>query len=189
MDTLCADDTLLLRPFEEPDLKEFVRYRADPEVARFQSWDENYTLKDATALFQAMDYKRFTEPGLWFQIAIVRRVSQELLGDLALHFLPQQQVEIGFTLAPESQHQGIARHALRILLPHLFSKYDIHRVSALTDARNLPAQKLLEALYFRREAHYVKSLHFKGSWVDEYSYVLLREEFHLLSAARQAITP
>ncbi|WP_046004340.1 GNAT family N-acetyltransferase [Pseudoalteromonas rubra] len=184
MDMLCADNTLLLRPFEESDLKEFARYRANPEVARFQSWDENYTLRDATTLFQAMDYSRFTEPGLWFQIAIVRRVSGELLGDLALHFLPQQQVEIGFTLAPESQHRGVARHALRILLPHLFSKYDIHRVSALTDPRNLPAQKLLEALHFRREAHYIKSLYFKGSWVDEYRYALLREEFLITESIR-----
>ncbi|TMP25644.1 N-acetyltransferase [Pseudoalteromonas rubra] len=186
---VCGDDTLFLRPFEESDLKDFVRYRANPEVARFQSWDENYTLKDASALFQAMDYNRFAEPGLWFQVAIVRRVSAELLGDLALHFLPQQQVEIGFTLAPESQRKGVARHALRLLLPHLFSKYDIHRVSALTDTRNLPAQKLLEALYFRCEAHYIKSLYFKGSWVDEYSYALLREEYNQLTSSMQPIVP
>ncbi|MCG7534801.1 GNAT family protein [Pseudoalteromonas sp. OOF1S-7] len=189
MDILCGDDTLLLRPFKESDLKNFARYRAKPEIARFQSWDENYTLEDASALFRAMDYDRFAEPGLWFQIAIVQRLSGELLGDLALHFLPQLQVEIGFTLAPESQHNGVARRALRLLLPHLFSKYGIHRLTALTDTRNLPAQKLLEALHFRCEAHYVKSLCFKGCWVDEYRYALLREEFHQFTPLKRSTAP
>ena len=37
---------LILRRFRAGDLKSFVAYRKDPEIARFQSW-ENYTPEQA----------------------------------------------------------------------------------------------------------------------------------------------
>lgn len=170
----------VLRPFQRADLEAFTAYRANPKVDKYQSWTD-YTYSDAVALFNSMDYAQFGAVGNWFQLAIVTIASgatpTQLVGDLALHFIDEQQVEIGFTIAPEHQGKNIAFEAVSTLLDYLFIELHKHRVIAITDTQNLASCCLLEKLHFRREAHYVKNILFKGTWGDEYLYALLKEEY------------
>ncbi len=166
-----------VRGFAERDLPEFARYRAVPEVARYQSWD-SYTLEDAKRLHAGQLDVPFGKEGSWHQVAIAENRSDALLGDCALHFLEDgKQVEIGFTLAPEQQGRGLAQEAVRLLLDHVFGTMQKHRVIAVTDAENLSAQKLLMALGFRKEAHYIKNIFFKGKWGDECLFAMLSGEW------------
>lgn len=171
---------LVLRPFQRADLEAFTAYRAEPKVAQYQSWTD-YSYSDAVALFENMDYAQFGAADTWFQLAIVSGASGAipamLVGDLALHFIDEQQVEIGFTIAPEHQGKQVAFEAVSALLDYLFIELHKHRVIAITDAQNLASCRLLEKLRFRREAHYVKNIFFKGAWGDEYLYALLKEEY------------
>jgi len=166
-----------LRAFAEKDLPEFARYRALPEVARYQSW-ERYTLEDAKRLHADQLKTAFGEAGSWYQVAVADRDTDALVGDCALHFLEDgRQMEIGFTLAPERQGRGLAREAVTLLVDHLFRTMQKHRVVAVTDAENQAARKLITALGFRQEAHYVKNIFFKGRWGDECLYALLSSEW------------
>jgi RimJ/RimL family protein N-acetyltransferase len=166
-----------LRPFTEQDLPAFTAYRADPAVARFQSWS-SYSLDDARQLYAVLDRTVFGAPDTWFQIAIADRQHDSLLGDCALHFLADgQQIEIGFTLAPVQQGKGLAKEAVSLLLDYLFTQLGKHRVIAITDAENHPARKLLLGLGFRQEAHYVQNVFFKGSWGDECLFACLASEW------------
>lgn len=167
---------LLIRPFEKGDLKTFADYRAQEAVARYQSWD-SFNEEDALKLFQSMDYSKFGSPGHWYQLAIIRKKDGVLLGDLAVHFIDKDQMEIGFTISPKHQGQSIAKRAVTRLLDYLFGELHKHRVIAITDTRNLAANKLLESLQFRREAHFVQNIFFKGAWSDEYQYALLASEW------------
>jgi aminoglycoside 6'-N-acetyltransferase len=45
---------LRLRPMADADLPAFVAYRRDPEVARYQGWDETFSAEDARALFEKL---------------------------------------------------------------------------------------------------------------------------------------
>lgn len=160
-----------LRAFAERDLPEFARYRALPEIARYQSW-ELYTLDDAKRLYAKQQGSVYGAPGTWHQAAIADTLNDALIGDCALHFLDDgQELEIGFTLAPEHQGKGLAREAVSLLLDHAFGAMRMRRVLAKTDAENLAAQKLLEALGFRKEA--VRDVLFKGKAGKEID--LLRE--------------
>jgi RimJ/RimL family protein N-acetyltransferase len=165
----------LVRPLHAADLPELARYRDDPRVARYQSWD-GYTEADARALLHELAATPFGTLGMWYQLAIARAVDNALIGDIGLHFLDEQQVEIGFTLAFEHHGAGLAREAVGAIVDHLFVALDRHRLVAITDARNTTAARLLEALGFRREAHHVDSIFFKGAWGSEYVYALLRRE-------------
>ena len=167
---------LHIRPFQRKDLRAFADYRAIDSVARYQSWS-NYTYHDALKLFESMDYQSFGAVGEWYQLAIVEPATDQLLGDLALHFIDEEQMEVGFTLAPQYQGKGLAKAALQTLLDYVFGDLGRHRVIAITDARNTAAYRLLESLLFRREAHYVQNVFFKGAWGDEYAYALLRAEY------------
>lgn len=164
-----------IRPFEKDDLNIFAQYRAVPSIAQYQSW-QDYTYQDACALFESMDYSCFGTIGQWFQLAIADKTNNQLRGDLALHFIDQHQVEIGFTLSSESQGKGIAYEALCGLLNYLFRDLNKHRVFAITDTRNISAYRLLEKTGFRKEAHYRENTFFKGAWGDEYLFARLQSE-------------
>ncbi len=63
------------------------------------------------------------------------------------------------------------------MIDFLFENTDIHRVYGSIDPRNKPSLKLFQNLSFRQEAHFVKSLWFKGEWVDDVVFAFLKEEW------------
>ncbi len=173
----------LLRGFHERDLQAFAAYRADPEVARYQSWS-SYSMDDARAFYEAQSHTELGVLGTWYQVAIAELGSDALLGDCALHFLDEHQVELGFTLAPASQGKGIMREAAAALVAGVFERLGKHRILAVTDARNDAAAKLLAGLGFRREAHFRKNVLFKGEWGDEFVFACLAEDWRAARAVK-----
>jgi RimJ/RimL family protein N-acetyltransferase len=161
---------LVLRPFAAADLDAFVAYRREPEVARYQSWDPSFSRADAEAVLT---------PGDWEQVAIADRASGALLGDCAVHVVPDQPgtAEVGITLAPASQGRGIAREALGALIGDLFGAQGMHRVVAQADDRNTAVHRLLEHLGLRCEARLVEADWFKGEWTTLRVYAVLEREW------------
>ena len=166
-----------LRAFRESDLTAFAKYRSNPEVARYQSWNVPYTHDQALSLYRAINVAPFGTEDSWYQIALAVLTTDVLLGDLAVHFIDSHQIEIGFTIAPEFQKKGYAKEAVSALLDQLFGESGIHRVIATVDARNSLAAELLKALGFRKEAHYRKNVFFKGEWGDEFLFACLAAEW------------
>lgn len=171
-------DRVILRRLHEGDLEAFVAIRNDPEVARYQSWN---ALDQATAQAFIAEMSRAAPgvPGEWFQFAIARRATDELIGDCALLRKGEdpRQAEIGFTLARHAQGQGLATEAVTALLAYLFQEHKIHRVVAICDVRNSGSIRLLERVGMRREGHTLQGYWNKGAWTDEYQYAILRDEW------------
>ncbi|MCL1048186.1 GNAT family N-acetyltransferase [Shewanella abyssi] len=175
MSTLIELDNLIIRQFEQNDLHIFARYRAVPDVAKYQSWSD-YSYEKATHLFDSMQGHEFGAVGQWFQLAIADKQSNALLGDLAIHFIDAEQVEVGFTLAPENQGKGIAAKSVAAFIDYLFDTMNKYRIVATTDCDNHPSYRLLERVGFRREAHFVNNIFFKGQWGSEYQYAMLQSD-------------
>lgn len=170
-----ATARLVIDALRASDAERLLSYRARPEVARYQAWAPR-TPEDA-ARFIASATEAFGRVGTWYQLALRRREDGVLVGDVGLHFLDEAQVELGITLEPGSQRQGLAREALAAVLDHLFVVLGKHRVVASADPRNGPSRRLLEALGFRQEAHFRESLFLNGEWVDDVVYAVLRSEW------------
>lgn len=60
-----VSERLVIRSFNMQDIQAFYQYRANPEVARFQSW-ENYTLQDAEAFVSKQMAQSPIRPGRGF---------------------------------------------------------------------------------------------------------------------------
>ena len=170
-------ERLIVRAMRPSDVEAFVAYRSDPDVARYQSWDD-YTLQQGRALVEEMQELRPGLPGEWYQLAVVDG-GGELVGDLAacVDAEEQRQLEVGFTFAPEHQGKGYATEALRGLLAYAFGSLGMHRVIAITDARNDAAASLLTRVGFRQEAHFVDNVLFKGAWGSEFLFAVLESEW------------
>jgi RimJ/RimL family protein N-acetyltransferase len=156
----------------------FLAYRNDPEIARYQSWT-SCSEEEAAAFIEEQQSLQPGEPGKWFQFAIELKDGGALAGDCAfkLNADDARQAEIGFTLAREHQHKGYAAEAIARVLGYGYDELKLPRVIAVTDCENHPAVALLERLGFRREAHFIQNIWFKGKWGDEYLYALLRAEW------------
>jgi len=165
----------VIRPFERKDLEAFAEYRSNETVAKYQSW-EGYSYQDAVNFYEQMDYSTYGSIGQWYQLAIATIESDELVGDIAVHFIDQDQIEIGFTVSHLHQRKSVATEALSRFLTYAFGELNVHRVTAITDVNNTASYRLLEKLAFRREGHFIKNIFFKGAWGDEYQYALLRCE-------------
>jgi RimJ/RimL family protein N-acetyltransferase len=164
---------LIQRRFRPEDLDTFVAYRSDPNVARFQSW-ENFTRAEGVQFISEMAAQHPDTPGQWFQIAIELRETGEMIGDCAVHALADapQEAEIGFTLAPRFQGQGYAAEAVACLLRYLFGPRRKRRLLAITDVRNAPSLAVLERLGFSRDPAPREPIWFKDELCQECLYIL-----------------
>ena len=137
-------------------------YRSDPVVAAYQDWKPDSI--DATRQFiDTCSRVDIDSPDTWFQLALVRRASETLIGDCGLHFCSGDppHVEIGITLAPSHHRQGYGCEALTAVLEFLFAKLLKLRVFASVDPRNTAAIAFFPRVGMRKEAHIVESL-----WLD-----------------------
>jgi RimJ/RimL family protein N-acetyltransferase len=118
-------------------------------------------------------------PDTWVQFVIIERQTQQLVGDIGIHFLPSDlfQVEIGCTLDVGHQGKGFATEALQQTINFLFGELNKHRITASIDPRNTASVALMDRLGFRQEAHFRQSLLIENEWVDDLVYALLREEW------------
>lgn len=108
---------------------------------------------------------------------------QQVIGYVRYTLIPfpdsdHPQPEIGFGIAePEARGQGYAGEAVSLLVDYLFAGYPAERISAFTEAGNLPAQRVLEKAGFQREGELRKSIFRDGRWRDMAIYGMLRQEW------------
>ncbi len=162
-----------LRLFQASDLMTFSAYRADPEVARYQSWS-SYSYKDAITFFQNLSEKPFGVEGEWYQIALADKLTDTLIGDLAVHFVAPEIAEVGFTIASKHQRKGYAKEGLLGLLGYLFDELGHKRILATTDAKNIASMRLLESVGFERASEDARKVIFKGEQGEEFDYIYSR---------------
>ena len=171
-------ERLLLRRFEVEDLPSFAAYRAEPDVARFQSWDAGYSEEDAARFFAEDRQVVSLTAGRWVQLAAVDPETGVLVGDCAVHARADQPdtYEVGVTLAPASQGRGLAGEALGAVVQWLFDEHRAHRVVAECDDRNVAVVRLLERLGFRLEGRLVEADWWKGEWTTLRIYARLASD-------------
>jgi RimJ/RimL family protein N-acetyltransferase len=170
---------MVVDPLVEADVPEFVGYRQDPDVARWQSWTPDYSRADALELISGQPTSDLPHAGGWVQLALRSSDAGNLLGDVAIHRLDSQPdtFEIGITLAAASQGRGLASEALDRVLEFLFIANAAHRVVAQCDARNEPVARVLRRTGFRQESRQVDADFFKGEWTTLDGYALLAREY------------
>lgn len=171
-------ERLILSPLISADAEELFRYRSDLDVCRNQSWEPRF-LEEVQRFIDGLQAIAFDTPGTWFQLAVRLRDSGLLVGDVGIHFPPDErrQVEIGVTVAPIHQGLGLGTEAVNGLLDQIFGPLGKHRAFASVDPRNLPSVRLLRRVGMRQEAHFRESLWFKGEWVDDLVFAILQPEW------------
>jgi len=177
MDMNFITERLKLRPVSIDDKETVFRYRSDSDTNKYQGWiPEN--IKDVEEFIG----KTATEPdlpGTWFQLVIIEKRTDSIIGDIGIHFLntDNKQVEIGYTLDRDYHGKGYAKEALIRVIDYLFNDLKKHRITASIDPKNTASIKLVEKLGFRKEAHFIESLYLNEKWVDDAVFAILEKEW------------
>jgi RimJ/RimL family protein N-acetyltransferase len=133
------------------------------------------THDEATAFISEQPPHPLAEHDQWFQIAIADKHTDELIGDIGLcTHAPGTSVEIGFTLAPSAQGQGLATEACRAAIGLAFSRDGVEWVEAIVDTRNLTAIALVKRLGMSLDR--TESSDFKGEVCTEQYFVRRRAQ-------------
>ena len=171
-------ERLILRQLVLEDAPTIFEHRSRPEISRFQSWGIESRSEIQSQIARLLTTEP-DSPGSWFQIGIALPSSGELIGDCGFHVLEPEprQVEFGVSLASEFQFKGYATEALRALLDYLLVRLGKHRAFGSADPRNIRSIALMERVGMRKEAHFVKSLWFKGEWTDEVIFAMLASDW------------
>ncbi len=171
-DWIITTPRLIVRPISVADADAYHRNRGlMPYDPQSRSLDESRALVAAMVTRPAIDAEG------WGQFAVIARSDGSFVGDMGVNFdTPRaNQAELGFAIDPALRGQGLATEAAGALVDALF-RSGRTRVTALTDIRNIAAQRLLANLRFRIEGHFVKSWQDGDGWHDELAYARLADE-------------
>lgn len=169
-------ERFLIRAIAAEDAPSVFAYRSDAITNQYQGWIPKQ-LSEVDE-FIAKNPKDINQPDTWFQLVIIDQENKELVGDIGIHFIDEQQVEIGCTLNKASHHKGVATESLRKVIDYLFKQLNKHRIIGSIDPDNAPSISLVERLGFRKEAHFKESLFIDGQWVDDIVYAILNREWN-----------
>lgn len=174
-------ERLILRRFTAGDIDPFLSYRCDPQVARYQSWSV-LSYDEAQSFIDEMNAAVIGIPGEWFQIAIARRKSNLLIGDIGIQIDANEPetVEIGITLDRKAQGKGYAQEAIQAMIGLLFESGKITKIVGITDIRNQPSIQLLTRIGMSLTAS--SEVEFQGKRCVEHTFELQKSEWLLHQA-------
>jgi RimJ/RimL family protein N-acetyltransferase len=168
---------LRLRAYRNSDAEAMFRLYSDPRVMRYWSFPP-WTEREQADAYLRRALGEMVE-GRVLPWAIASRADDKLVGTVTLFALDavQGRAEIGYSLDPKLQGQGLASEALRMALGHAIDTMRLRRVEADVDPRNAPSCRLLERLGFRLEGLLRSRWRVAGEICDTALYGLLAPEF------------
>lgn len=172
--TIIAEtERLILRRYRKEDLQDLFEYLSDEEVVRYEPY-KPMTIEEAR---ENLEWRIGTEE----MTAVELKSSGKMIGNVYLGRRDFEALEIGYVFNRGYWGQGYAAESCETLIDRALSK-GVHRVYAECDPDNERSWKLLEALGFRREAHFRKNVYFwkdearKPVWKDTYVYAKLNDD-------------
>lgn len=139
---------LRLRPLTDADMEPYLAMAADRDVTRYVS---PTPIPRASALAAAMRYRRLLETAGYGYWAIDVNGGAPFAGIILLQdvkftaaFTPA--IEVGWLLPREHWGNGYATEGGRAALTYAFDAMNVNEVVALTAARNLASQRVMQRL-------------------------------------------
>lgn len=142
---------LILRDWQDSDLKTFIRMNQDRDVRRYFP---SLNTPEESIEYARVAQKCIVDRGFGL-FAIERKDTNEFIGFTGIHVLEADDslefdflpcIEIGWRLAKKHWNRGYATEATRGVLKFVERQTDIKEVYAFTAARNIPSINIMEKI-------------------------------------------
>jgi len=119
--------------------------------------------------------------GTHAQLTITEADADDCIGQVALHSIDWEhsRAELGIWVAPQLRNRGVARRALRLVAPWLFSGCGLQRLALLTEPDNEPLLHAAHAAGFVDEGVLRAYTRERGARVDNAVLSLLPKDLEL----------
>lgn len=160
MQLIKREHAALMHPLlQDPAL--FTYLPADPpQLAKLE---ERYAFWEARESPDGSEY--------WLNYVACLSTSGEPVGTLqaGVH-REKREASIAYTIVTPFQGQGLGSEATAAMIDHLVNQYQVQRVKAWIDTRNLASIKLVEKVGLSRVELLKDADHFKGQSSDEWVF-------------------
>lgn len=174
-----------LRGLKRSDAECLRRYADDPRVARYLPlMPHPYQAEDARQWINFAG--RSARKDQSYAFGIEYKQTREIIGGISLKQIHtrDRSTEIGYWLARKFWGRGIGSEAVRLILEFCFKQLGLHRVYAVTHAKNLGSSRVLTKNGFVREGVLRKAGKIGGRWQDMYTFGILRSEYRKSAGSR-----
>ena len=169
---IAETERLILRRYKKEDVQDLFEYLSDNEVVKY----EPYKPLTSDEAKENLEWRIGTDE----MIAVELKNSHKMIGNVYMGKRDFEALEMGYVFNRNYWGHGFAAESCKSLIEQAFSN-GVHRIYAECDPDNKSSWKLLEALDFKREAHFRKNVYFwkdeteKAIWKDTYVYAKLNE--------------
>lgn len=173
-----STESLFLREMVESDWVDVHKYAAQEIVCRYQPWGPN-TLEESKAFVNQVMADASKNPRTRYVFAIINKDDEKLVGagELNLRDAINNTGEIGYIVNPDYWGRGIATEAAMLLIDFGFEHFNLHRIFATCDPRNIGSYKVLEKVGMTKEGRIRENLKMKDGWRDSFLYSILKYEW------------
>ena len=167
---VAESERLILRRYTKEDIHDLFEYLSDKEVVKY----EPYKPLSFDETKENLEWRIGTDE----MIAVELKNSHKMIGNVYMGKRDFEALEIGYVFNQNYWGNGYAAESCKALIQQAFSN-GVHRIYAECYPNNRNSWKLLEALEFKREAHFRKNVYFwrdetgKAIWKDTYVYAKL----------------
>lgn len=113
-----------------------------------------------------------------YVLAVRLKQNGLLIGAGEINIRDTSNGEISYILHPDYWNQGIGTDVGRLLLTFGFQTFDLHRIYATCDPRNIGSTNVLEKIGMKQEGRLREVLKLKDGWRDSLLYSVLEQDFH-----------
>ena len=172
-------DRLILREFVFEDWPAVLAYQRDARYLQYYEWTER-TPEDAQRFVQMFLDQQQEQPRRKFQLAVVLKESQQLIGNCGIRCktADASEADIGYEIAPDQWGHGYATEAVRAIVYYGFARLRVQRIWAWCIADNAASARVLEKAGLKLEGRLHQSEHFKDRWWDTLVYALQTQNWH-----------
>jgi ribosomal-protein-alanine N-acetyltransferase len=124
-------------------------------------------------------YQRELREDQGYAFLIFRSVDATLLGGLSISNVRRgvaQAASVGYWIGVPHIRRGHMSNAVKACLPFAFNTLGLHRLEAACLPHNIPSQRVLEKVGFKREGMARRYLKINGVWQDHDLFALLQDD-------------
>jgi RimJ/RimL family protein N-acetyltransferase len=164
---------IYLRAFLQEDVLKWASWFNDPSITEYMNKGSfpitpTDQIKRLETLYQGNDN---------IQLAIVQKNKDVLIGTIGVHKIDwiNRHADISIVLGESaSRGKGYGKQAIAIMVEHAFTKLNLHKLTSGMWANNQASEAIFKSNGFIKEGHRKEQFFYRGEYVDELDYGLLR---------------
>lgn len=175
---LIKTERLVLRAFTFKDVDDVFEYAKHPEWSLYLAVPYPYHYEHAE---QFVALRKLDNPAKEKTWAI--EYAGKVIGGISVRAKAEKHAicELGWSVAYDHWGKGFMTEVATTMRDIVFTKIpETHRIYARADFRNIGSWRVMEKIGMQREAVLRQQANFRGEWVDEVWYGILRPEWENL---------